>query len=95
MVLAQSYSVLQQLLTAYPPQVTLKNYDPLRDRRFSGTFKLPTIPRYVSAAVHASKQCTALMQPSHHSDVSHLSEGPYSSSIRPRRGSGRLSIQAR
>jgi large subunit ribosomal protein L10Ae len=26
-------------------QVTLKNYDPSRDKRFSGTFKLPTIPR--------------------------------------------------
>mmetsp|Transcript_31784 Transcript_31784/g.66831 ORF Transcript_31784/g.66831 Transcript_31784/m.66831 type:complete len:231 (+) Transcript_31784:298-990(+) len=26
-------------------QVTLKNYDPQRDKRFSGTFRLPTIPR--------------------------------------------------
>lgn len=26
-------------------QVTLKNYDPQRDKRFSGTFKLPVIPR--------------------------------------------------
>lgn len=26
-------------------QVTLKNYDPSRDKRFSGTFKLPSIPR--------------------------------------------------
>merc|ERR1712127_884243 len=26
-------------------QVTLKNYDPQRDKRFSGTFKLPTVPR--------------------------------------------------
>src|SRR3569832_1328833 len=26
-------------------QITLKNYDPVRDKRFSGTFKLPTIPR--------------------------------------------------
>lgn len=26
-------------------QVSLKNYDPQRDKRFSGTFKLPTIPR--------------------------------------------------
>lgn len=26
-------------------QVTLKNYDPSRDKRFSGTFKLPMIPR--------------------------------------------------
>lgn len=26
-------------------QVTLKNYDSQRDKRFSGTFKLPTIPR--------------------------------------------------
>lgn len=36
-------------LSAIPrplPQVTLKNYDPQRDKRFSGTFKLPTIPRY-------------------------------------------------
>lgn len=27
------------------PQIALKNYDPSRDKRFSGTFKLPTIPR--------------------------------------------------
>lgn len=26
-------------------QVTLKNYDPQRDKRFSGTFKLPIIPK--------------------------------------------------
>lgn len=26
-------------------QITLKNYDPVRDKRFSGTFKLPAIPR--------------------------------------------------
>ena len=26
-------------------QITLKNYDPVRDKRFAGTFKLPTIPR--------------------------------------------------
>ena len=26
-------------------QITLKNYDPQRDRRFSGTFKLPSVPR--------------------------------------------------
>jgi len=26
-------------------QVTLKNYDPQREKRFSGTFKLPSIPR--------------------------------------------------
>jgi large subunit ribosomal protein L10Ae len=26
-------------------QVTLKNYDPQRDKRFSGTFKLPCVPR--------------------------------------------------
>jgi len=26
-------------------QIALKNYDPQRDKRFSGTFRLPTIPR--------------------------------------------------
>mmetsp|Transcript_15298 Transcript_15298/g.22144 ORF Transcript_15298/g.22144 Transcript_15298/m.22144 type:complete len:230 (-) Transcript_15298:595-1284(-) len=26
-------------------QFTLKNYDPARDKRFSGTFKLPSVPR--------------------------------------------------
>lgn len=26
-------------------QITLKNYDPARDKRFSGTFRLPIIPR--------------------------------------------------
>ena len=29
-------------------QITLKNYDPQRDKRFSGTFKLPVIPRPLS-----------------------------------------------
>ena len=31
-------------------QITLKNYDPQRDKRFSGTFKLPVVPK-VSANV--------------------------------------------
>ena len=26
-------------------QITLKNYDPSRDKRFSGTFRLPVIPK--------------------------------------------------
>merc|ERR1712150_88357 len=26
-------------------QITLKNYDPQRDKRFSGTFRLPSVPR--------------------------------------------------
>lgn len=26
-------------------QITLKNYDPQREKRFSGTFRLPTVPR--------------------------------------------------
>eukprot|EP00429_Kryptoperidinium_foliaceum_P106898 CAMPEP_0176235234 /NCGR_PEP_ID=MMETSP0121_2-20121125/26732_1 /TAXON_ID=160619 /ORGANISM="Kryptoperidinium foliaceum, Strain CCMP 1326" /LENGTH=230 /DNA_ID=CAMNT_0017574647 /DNA_START=29 /DNA_END=721 /DNA_ORIENTATION=+ len=26
-------------------QITLKNYDPARDKRFSGTFRLPVVPR--------------------------------------------------
>mmetsp|Transcript_118097 Transcript_118097/g.330658 ORF Transcript_118097/g.330658 Transcript_118097/m.330658 type:complete len:230 (+) Transcript_118097:94-783(+) len=26
-------------------QITLKNYDPVRDKRFAGTFKLPTVPK--------------------------------------------------
>jgi large subunit ribosomal protein L10Ae len=26
-------------------QIALKNYDPVRDKRFAGTFKLPTVPR--------------------------------------------------
>merc|ERR1711935_1175670 len=26
-------------------QISLKNYDPQREKRFSGTFKLPTVPR--------------------------------------------------
>lgn len=26
-------------------QISLKNYDPVRDKRFSGTFRLPTVPR--------------------------------------------------
>lgn len=30
-------------------QITLKNYDPQRDKRFSGTFKLPAIPKVNSS----------------------------------------------
>jgi len=30
-------------------QITLKNYDPQRDKRFSGTFKLPVIPKVNSS----------------------------------------------
>ena len=30
-------------------QITLKNYDPQRDKRFSGTFKLPIIPKVNSS----------------------------------------------
>jgi large subunit ribosomal protein L10Ae len=30
-------------------QITLKNYDPQRDKRFSGTFRLPIIPRPLSS----------------------------------------------
>jgi large subunit ribosomal protein L10Ae len=42
-------------------QVALKNYDPQRDKRFSGTFKLPTVPRpnlkicMLGNAVHCEK----------------------------------------
>jgi large subunit ribosomal protein L10Ae len=42
-------------------QFALKNYDPQKDKRFSGTFKLPTIPRpnmkicVIANAVHAEK----------------------------------------
>jgi ribosomal protein L1 len=32
-------------LTPPPVQIGLKNYDPQRDKRFSGTVRLPTIPR--------------------------------------------------
>jgi len=30
-------------------QITLKNYDPSRDKRFSGTFRLPTVPKASSS----------------------------------------------
>lgn len=42
-------------------QVALKNYDPSRDKRFSGTFKLPTVPRpnmkicVLGSAVHCEE----------------------------------------
>jgi len=42
-------------------QVALKNYDPNRDKRFSGTFKLPSIPRpnlkicVLGSAVHCEE----------------------------------------
>lgn len=40
-----SRHTLRVFFSSRAPQVTLKNYDPQRDKRFSGTFKLPTIPR--------------------------------------------------
>jgi large subunit ribosomal protein L10Ae len=42
-------------------QVTLKNYDPQRDKRFSGTFRLPVVPRpklaccVLGSAVHCEQ----------------------------------------
>jgi len=42
-------------------QITLKNYDPQRDKRFSGTFRLPVIPRpklaccVLGSAVHCEQ----------------------------------------
>jgi len=42
-------------------QIALKNYDPNRDKRFSGTFKLPTVPRpnmkvcVLGSAVHCEE----------------------------------------
>merc|ERR1740138_1155181 len=40
-------------------QVTLKNYDAQRDKRFSGTFKLPVIPksRYEVCVLGNAKHC--------------------------------------
>mgnify|MGYP006087767211 CR=1 FL=1 len=40
-------------------QVTLKNYDPQRDKRFSGTFKLPVVPKpnYSICILGNAKHC--------------------------------------
>jgi len=35
-------------------QIGLKNYDPQRDKRFSGTVKLPTVPRPRKLRAHAN-----------------------------------------
>jgi large subunit ribosomal protein L10Ae len=35
----------RNFLETLEAQITLKNYDPVRDKRFSGSFKLPTVPR--------------------------------------------------
>lgn len=35
----------RNFLETIEAQITLKNYDPVRDKRFSGSFKLPTVPR--------------------------------------------------
>jgi len=35
----------RNFLETVEAQITLKNYDPVRDKRFAGTFKLPAIPR--------------------------------------------------
>lgn len=49
----------RKFLESIELQVTLKNYDPLRDKRFSGTFKLPTIPRPKSTVciIGTQKHC--------------------------------------
>lgn len=40
-------------------QITLKNYDPQRDKRFSGTFRLPVIPKASSSVcvLGSQKHC--------------------------------------
>lgn len=38
-------------------QIGLKNYDPQRDKRFSGTIKLPTVPR-PNMAIWYVAQCS-------------------------------------
>merc|ERR1712116_100213 len=43
--LAQSAEKKRNFLETVELQITLKNYDPQKDKRFSGTVKLPNIPR--------------------------------------------------
>jgi len=45
-------------------QITLKNYDPSRDKRFSGTFRLPIIPKAKSSicVLGSQKHCEAADQ---------------------------------
>ena len=35
----------RNFLETIEAQISLKNYDPVRDKRFSGSFRLPTVPR--------------------------------------------------
>ncbi|KAH8555742.1 60S ribosomal protein L1-B [Umbelopsis sp. PMI_123] len=44
-VLAQSEEKKRNFVETIELQVGLKNYDPQRDKRFSGTIKLPNVPR--------------------------------------------------
>jgi ribosomal protein L1 len=45
---------LHPMLFASNLGVGLKNYDPQRDKRFSGTIKLPTVPRPGMSVWYAS-----------------------------------------
>jgi len=36
---------VRNFVETFEVQISLKNYDPQRDKRFSGTFRLPTVPR--------------------------------------------------
>lgn len=38
-------------------QIGLKNYDPQRDKRFSGTIKLPTVPRPLMGIWYVFPRC--------------------------------------
>jgi ribosomal protein L1 len=42
-------------------QIGLKNYDPMRDKRFSGTVKLPIVPRPGMSIWYAPPLATQLL----------------------------------
>ena len=46
-------------------QIGLKNYDPQRDKRFSGTVKLPTVPRPRKLRAHQADEDRKLTVPRH------------------------------
>lgn len=42
---AEKQGKVRKFIESVELQITLKNYDPSRDKRFSGTFRLPIVPR--------------------------------------------------
>jgi large subunit ribosomal protein L10Ae len=71
-ILAKSVSNKRKFNESFELQVGLKNYDPKKDKRFSGTIALPFIPKY-------KKKVAILGDSSHIAQATNLGVDSYSS----------------